>query len=131
MNPVFCAAADDDTGATDLAGMLSGEGLRTVLVIEGPLHRWAEGYDAVIFGTGTRALPPHQAYCRTRDAVRDLAALGPRVIEMKYCSTFDSTAEGNIGQSLDAAMDETSSEFTVALPALPVNGRTTYMGHHF
>ena len=28
-------------------------------------------------------------------------------------------------------MDETGAEFTVALPALPVNGRTTYMGHHF
>jgi DNA-nicking Smr family endonuclease len=36
--PVFCAVADDDTGATDLAGMLSEEGLRTVLVITGKGH---------------------------------------------------------------------------------------------
>ena len=28
-------------------------------------------------------------------------------------------------------MDELGEPFTVALPALPVNGRTTYMGHHF
>jgi uncharacterized protein YgbK (DUF1537 family) len=53
------------------------------------------------------------------------------VIQIKYCSTFDSTPEGNIGQSLDAAMDETGVQFTIALPALPVNARTTYMGHHF
>lgn len=131
MRPVFCSAADDDTGATDLAGMLADEGLRTVLVIEPPIERWAEGYDAVIFGTGSRALTPQEAYDRTREAVRALAALSPRVIEIKYCSTFDSTPEGNIGQSLDAAMEETGEPFTVALPALPVNGRTTYMGYHF
>jgi len=32
---------------------------------------------------------------------------------------------------LDAALDELGESFTVALPALPVNGRTTYMGQHF
>jgi 3-dehydrotetronate 4-kinase len=53
------------------------------------------------------------------------------VIAIKYCSTFDSTAEGNIGPSIDAAMDELGESFTVALPALPVNGRTTYLGYHF
>jgi uncharacterized protein YgbK (DUF1537 family) len=131
VKPIFCAAADDDTGATDLAGMLAGEGLRTVLVIEGPAEQWARGYDAVILGTGARALSASEAYSRTRAAVRELAALGPRVIEIKYCSTFDSTAEGNVGPSLDAAMDEMGAPFTVALPALPVNGRTTYFGHHF
>ena len=131
MKPVFCAAADDDTGATDLAGMLSGEGLRTVLVIEGPIERWADGYEAVIVGTGSRALSPAEAYSRTREAIHGLRALDPRVIAIKYCSTFDSTAKGNIGPSLDAALDETGQPFTVALPALPVNGRTTYMGHHF
>ena len=129
--PVFCAVADDDTGATDLAGMLSEEGLRTVLVVDGDPERWSAGYDAVILGTGSRALPAKEAYSRTREATRKLHALVPRVLEIKYCSTFDSTAEGNIGPSLDAAMDELGEPFTVALAALPVNGRTTYMGHHF
>ncbi|MGH9511137.1 MAG: four-carbon acid sugar kinase family protein [Terriglobales bacterium] len=131
MKPIFCAVADDHTGATDLAGMLSGEGLRTVVVLEGPIERWAEGFEAVIVGTGSRALCADEAYSRTRQAVHDLHALEPRVIAIKYCSTFDSTAEGNIGQSLDAALDETGQPFTVALSALPINGRTTYMGHHF
>jgi uncharacterized protein YgbK (DUF1537 family) len=53
------------------------------------------------------------------------------VYAIKYCSTFDSTTEGNIGPSMDAALDELGESFTVALPALPVNGRTTYMGYHF
>ena len=131
MKPVFCAVADDDTGATDLGGMLSGEGLRTVVVVEGPVECWAAGYEAVIVGTGSRALRPAEAYSRTRQAVHDLLTLNPRVVAIKYCSTFDSTADGNIGPSLDAALDETGQPFTVALPALPVNRRTTYMGHHF
>lgn len=135
MPAVFAAVADDDTGATDLAGMLADQGLRTVLLIDLPepddFAKWTAGYDAVIAGAGTRALSPAEAYARTCQAVRLLAALHPRAIQIKYCSTFDSTEEGNIGPSLDAAMDELDERFTVALPALPVNGRTTYMGHHF
>ncbi len=131
MNPVFCAVADDDTGATDLAGMLSGEGVRTVMVLDGNPEAWADGYDAVVTGINSRAVSPRESYTRTRQAVRRLATLSARVLQIKYCSTFDSTPEGNIGPSLDAAMDETGAEFTVVLPALPVLGRTTYMGHHF
>ena len=85
MRPIFCAAADDDTGATDLAGMLSGNGLRTVVVVEGPVERWAEGYEAVIVGTGSRALTPAEAYSRTRQAVHDLGVLNPRVVAIKFC----------------------------------------------
>jgi len=128
---IFTAVADDDTGATDLAGMLADNGVRTVLVLDDDPQRWAEGFDALVLGAGTRALPPAEAYSRTAAAVQKLWAIHPRVLEIKYCSTFDSTAEGNIGQSIDAAMDITGVGFTVALPALPVNGRTTYLGHHF
>jgi 3-dehydrotetronate 4-kinase len=132
---IFAAVADDDTGATDLAGMLADQGLRTVLLIDTPpkaeFDGWTRGYDAVIIGAGTRALTPAESYHRTREAVRLLKAREPRVIAVKYCSTFDSTKDGNIGPAIDAAMDELDERFTVALPALPVNGRTTYMGHHF
>jgi uncharacterized protein YgbK (DUF1537 family) len=60
-----------------------------------------------------------------------LQSAHPEVLAIKYCSTFDSTEAGNIGQSIDAAMDESGAEITVALPALPINQRTTYMGYHF
>jgi 3-dehydrotetronate 4-kinase len=132
---IFAAVADDDTGATDLAGMLADQGLRTVLLIDLPApadyERWTAAHDAVIAGVGTRAIAPREAYERTRAAVRLLRAGRPAALAIKYCSTFDSTREGNIGPSIDAAMDETGERFTIALPALPVNGRTTYMGYHF
>lgn len=135
MRPVFAAVADDDTGATDLAGMLADQGVRTVLVIDPPrpaeLEAWGEGAEAVVIGVATRSVEPRLAYEQNRGAVRLLRRLDPLVYQIKYCSTFDSTPEGNIGQAIDAAMDELGESFTIALPALPVNGRTTYMGYHF
>jgi uncharacterized protein YgbK (DUF1537 family) len=132
---LFAAVADDDTGASDLAGMLAGQGLRTLLVIDLPeqkqLDEWGEGHHAVVMAEGTRNLAPSEARERTRAAVRLLKHREPRVFQIKYCSTFDSTPEGNIGPTIDAALEELNEEFTVALPALPVNGRTTYGGHHF
>jgi 3-dehydrotetronate 4-kinase len=132
---LFGAVADDDTGATDLAGMLADQGVRAVLAIDLPvparLSVWAEDCDAVILGVGSRALAAAAAYDRMRDGFRLLETLRPGVLQVKYCSTFDSTAEGNIGPSIDAALDELGEAFTIALPALPVNGRTTYMGYHF
>jgi uncharacterized protein YgbK (DUF1537 family) len=132
---VYAAVADDDTGATDLAGMLAESGASPLLLIDLPpadcAEEWLRDSDVAVIGAGTRARTPAEAYDITRQAVRLLGAWSPRVLQIKYCSTFDSTPEGNIGPSLDAAMDESGEAFTVALPALPVNGRTTYMGHHF
>ena len=132
---LFAAVADDDTGASDLAGMLAGQGLRTLLVIDLPtqnqLDEWSEGRHAVVMAEGTRNLAPTEARERTLSAMRLLKNSDPRVFQIKYCSTFDSTPEGNIGPSIDAALEELNEEFTVALAALPVNGRTTYKGYHF
>ena len=132
---VFGAIADDDTGASDLAGMLAEQGVRTLLVLDLPdvdqFIKWSNGYKAVVMAERTRNIAAGLAAQRTRQALHLLAKRQPRVIQIKYCSTFDSTAEGNIGQTIDAAMDELNETFTVALPALPVNGRTTYQGYHF
>src|SRR5919199_4151692 len=132
---LFAAIADDDTGASDLAGMLAGQGLRTLLVIDLPpaeqFAEWSEGYHAVVMAEGTRNLPPDAARGLTSAALGIVRARAPRVYQVKYCSTFDSTPEGNIGPSVDAALDALGEAFTVALPALPVNGRTTYQGYHF
>jgi uncharacterized protein YgbK (DUF1537 family) len=132
---LFGAVADDDTGASDLAGMLAEQRLRTLLVIDLPeqtrLEEWSEGHHAVVMAEGTRNLHPEEARARTRSAIRLLKSRDPRAFQVKYCSTFDSTPEGNIGPTIDAALEALGEEFTVALPALPVNGRTTYRGYHF
>jgi uncharacterized protein YgbK (DUF1537 family) len=132
---LFAAIADDDTGASDLAGMLAERGVRTLLVIDIPeseqLAAWLEGFDAAVMAVGTRNLDVGAARQRTVEAIRRLRPLEPEMFALKYCSTFDSTERGNIGPAIDAAMTELGTDFTIALPALPVNGRTTYMGYHF
>jgi uncharacterized protein YgbK (DUF1537 family) len=132
---LFGAVADDDTGASDLAGMLAEQRLRTLLVIDLPgqkqFEEWSEAHHAVVMAEGTRNLRPAEARARTRSAIGLLKSRDPRAFQLKYCSTFDSTPEGNIGPTVDAALEELGEEFTVALPALPVNGRTTYRGYHF
>src|SRR5699024_7355608 len=45
-----------------------------------------------------------------------------------YCSTFDSTTEGNIGPICDAVMQELDIPYTIICPALPINGRTVKEG---
>lgn len=41
----------------------------------------------------------------------------------KYCSTFDSTPQGNIGPVLDNLLELLELPYTILCPALPVNGR--------
>jgi uncharacterized protein YgbK (DUF1537 family) len=135
VNLTFASIADDDTGATDIAGMLASQGMRTMVVLDSAspeqLQDWTHDADALVFAIASRALPPDEAYRKTREASELIRHLKPRSVGVKYCSTFDSTPKGNIGPSIDAAMDVLEQSFTVAVPAFPVNGRTTYMGHHF
>ena len=49
----------------------------------------------------------------------------------KYCSTFDSTARGNIGPVADALAALLSEPTTIVCPSTPENGRTVYQGHLF
>lgn len=134
-NLLFAAIADDDTGASDLAGMLKEQGVETLLAIDLPdkaqLLEWSHGYQAVVLAVGTRSVTPELARQRTCAAIALLQTRQPQQFFIKYCSTFDSTPAGNIGPAIDAALEALHEEFTVAVPALPINGRTTYQGHHF
>jgi len=60
-----------------------------------------------------------------------LRPLGARQVQLKCSSTFDSTSRGNIGPATDAALKWLGRDLAFVVAALPVNGRTTYMGCHF
>ena len=63
------------------------------------------------------------------EAFRWLRKAGaPPACILKYCSTFDSTPEGNIGPVADAVMEELGIPYTLLCPLLPVNGRTVRDG---
>ena len=127
--------ADDNTGATDAAGMLTEQGIKTLLLFRPeriPEERTRiAGFEAVVVATRIRSLPPGCARQLAGDALAALRAAGCDKFQLKYCSTFDSTREGNIGPTLDACLDVLGQRATVVCPALPVNGRRVYQGHLF
>lgn len=125
--------ADDFTGATDLAGMLVQGGMRTVQVIGVPQVPLAPGIDAdaVVIALKSRTSPAQAAVAESLAALEWLRAAGCRQIYFKYCSTFDSTDQGNIGPVTDALMEALHTSFTIACPAFPENGRTLYKGYLF
>lgn len=123
--------ADDFTGGTDLAGMLVKAGMRTVQLIGVPDGPPPADVDAVVIALKSRTSPVDEAVAESLAALRWLREVGCRQFYFKYCSTFDSTPRGNIGPVADALMRALDTDFTIACPALPANGRTIYQGHLF
>jgi uncharacterized protein YgbK (DUF1537 family) len=123
--------ADDFTGGTDLAGMLVKAGMRTVQMIGVPTGPVPEGVDAVVVALKSRTIAPEAAIAESLGALRWLRKEGSRQLYFKYCSTFDSTAKGNIGPVAEALMAALDTRFSIACPAFPANGRTIYKGHLF
>ncbi|EAS4518801.1 3-oxo-tetronate kinase, partial [Salmonella enterica] len=123
--------ADDFTGATDIASFLVENGMPTVQINDVPTGTQPEGCDAVVISLKTRACPAQEAIKQSLAALAWLKKQGCQQVYFKYCSTFDSTAEGNIGPVTDALMVALDTSFTVISPALPVNGRTVYQGYLF
>jgi len=122
------AIADDFTGATDLANMLVRGGMRTVQTIGVP-DTTAPDVDAVVVALKSRTIAPRDAVTQSLAALRWLKANGAQQIYFKYCSTFDSTPAGNIGPVTDALMIALGTDFTIACPAFPENGRTIFRGY--
>ena len=123
--------ADDFTGATDLANNLVRAGMRTLQTIGVPEQPLAARFDAVVVALKSRTIAPEQAVAQSLKAARWLRANGAQQIYFKYCSTFDSTARGNIGPVAEALMRELGCDFSIATPAFPDNQRTVFKGHLF
>lgn len=122
--------ADDVTGATDLSLMLTRHGMKVVQILGQPYGDPPEA-DALVIALKTRTAPVSTAVEKSIATVRWLIEQGAMQIFFKYCSTFDSTDEGNIGPVAEALLDELDADFTVVCPAFPENGRTVYQGHLF
>lgn len=123
--------ADDFTGATDLANNLVRAGMRAVQTIGVPVGALETPADAVVVALKTRTLPAAEAVAQSLAALDWLRAQGAEQIYFKYCSTFDSTPEGNIGPVADALLTALGSDFTIATPAFPDNRRAVFKGYLF
>lgn len=129
--PLLGCIADDFTGGTDLASMLVRGGMRTLQVIGVPSAPLEADVDAVVIALKSRTLPADEAVAQSLAALQWLKTAGCRQYFFKYCSTFDSTAQGNIGPVADSLLQALGAPFTLACPAFPENQRTLFNGHLF
>lgn len=123
--------ADDFTGATDIASFLVLNGLKTVQMCGVTPDTPAPDAEAVVISHKSRSCPVADAIAETQASLQWLLQHGAQQIYFKYCSTFDSSKDGNIGPVADALMETLGEKFTIFSPALPVNGRTVYKGYLF
>lgn len=124
--------ADDFTGASDAASFLMAGGLKTIL-FNGipPTDQIPDDVGAVVIALKTRT---QETRCAVEDSLAAMSWLrkrGCKQLYIKYCSTFDSTPQGNIGPICDAALELCGAAYTLLCPSLPANGRTVRDGHLF
>jgi uncharacterized protein YgbK (DUF1537 family) len=133
MGVILGCIADDFTGASDLAAILARSGHKVGLRIGVPdgaePHDEAAAFEVIALKCRTE--PVADALLHTGKAADWLLARGARQLYWKYCSTFDSTAEGNIGPVAEALMERLGASQTIYCPAFPENGRSIYMGNLF
>lgn len=122
--------ADDFTGAGDLANNLARGGMRTRL-FNGIPANIEEGCDAGVIALKSRSTNASVAVNESLAALDCLRAAGCRQYYFKYCSTFDSTAQGNIGPVAEALASALGATGVVVCPSFPATGRTVYQGHLF
>jgi 3-dehydrotetronate 4-kinase len=128
MTVLLGCIADDFTGATDLANNLVRSGMRVVQTIGIPNQPLGADVDVIVVALKSRTIPAAEAIEQSLAALTWLQAEGAKQFYFKICSTFDSTAQGNIGQVTEALMAALQSDFVVATPAFPENGRTVFKG---
>lgn len=122
---------DDFTGSSDLGNTLTKSGMRTVQYVGVPDHPAESDVEAGVVALKSRSIPVDEAVRLSLDALDWLREQGCEQFLFKYCSTFDSTPEGNIGPVAEALADALDARKVIVCPAFPVTGRSVYQGHLF
>jgi len=122
---------DDFTGSSDLANTLAKRGMQTVLYSGIPHVDADTQVEAGVVALKSRSNAPEEAVAQSLEALEWLKAQGCRQFFFKYCSTFDSTTDGNIGPVAEALAAELNADRVIVCPAFPGTGRSLYQGHLF
>jgi 3-dehydrotetronate 4-kinase len=120
--------ADDFTGAVDVATGITQVGHHVVIATaQQDLARIQA--DVIVIALKTRSIDSDQAVNVSLNAAQQLIEAGVDQIYFKYCSTFDSTSQGNIGPVSDALADLLDANIVIFNPAFPANGRVVRDGN--
>ena len=122
---------DDFTGSSDLANTLAKGGMQVTQYTGVPNTPAAADVEAGVVALKSRSIDPKEAVERSLHALDWLRAQGCTQFFFKYCSTFDSTPDGNIGPVADALAEALDAQKVIFCPAFPGTGRSIYQGHLF
>ena len=122
---------DDFTGSSDLGNTLAKAGMRVVQYVGVPDGPADTSVQAGIVALKSRSVPAADAVAQSLAALDWLLAQGCQQILFKYCSTFDSTPDGNIGPVAAALAAALDARQVIFCPAFPTTGRSVYQGHLF
>lgn len=121
--------ADDFTGAGDAASYLAAGGMSPLLLI------WPcedveipPDCDSIVVALKSRSQEASAAIGCSLSAVHWLKECGAQKIYFKYCSTFDSRPDGNIGTVGDAIMESYNIPYTLLCPSMLPNERSVKDG---
>lgn len=122
---------DDFTGSSDIGNALAKAGMRVTQYNGVPETPAYADVEAGIVSLKTRSIAVDQAVDQSLVAARWLLEQGCEQLYFKYCSTFDSTPQGNIGPVAEALADLVGEDRVIICPAFPATGRTVYQGNLF
>jgi uncharacterized protein YgbK (DUF1537 family) len=115
----FAVIADDFTGGLFVASHLERLGIPVVYVCNTDVLPALGDQEVVIVATRLRFMRPQDAVARLDELTQALDAVGTRRLFYKYCSTFDSTDEGNIGPCADFLLRKYGMRRLVFSPGYP------------
>lgn len=122
---------DDFTGSSDIANTLAKGGMKVAQYAGVPDGAAAPDVEAGVVALKSRTIPKDDAVRQSLEALEWLARQGCQQFFFKYCSTFDSTPEGNIGPVAEAMAAALKADRVIVCPAFPATGRSLYQGHLF
>lgn len=122
---------DDFTGSSDIANTLAKGGMKVTQYTGIPTIAASPDVEAGVVSLKSRTIPVKEAIQQSLDAAKWLLDQGCEQIFFKYCSTFDSTPEGNIGPVAEALAEYLKEDQVLFCPAFPATGRSIYQGHLF
>ena len=122
---------DDFTGSSDLANTLAKAGMAVVQFSGVPSASADASVEAGVIALKSRSIPAAEAIKQSLAALKWLQDQGCKQFFFKYCSTFDSTDDGNIGPVAEALASALVADAVIVCPAFPRTGRTVFQGHLF
>ncbi len=122
---------DDFTGSSDLANTLAKGGMAVVQYSGVPSAPAEASVEAGVIALKSRSIPAEEAIKQSLAALKWLQDQGCKQFFFKYCSTFDSTDDGNIGPVAEALASALAADAVIVCPAFPGTGRAVFQGHLF